>query len=166
MKVVCPFTRISPETRAALDASGYEWSAEDVSYCNATYTLLLTCLWRNGEAFAVVEHDIVPHPGALAELEACPEPWCVFPYAYQHGTHAGLGCARFSASLLAAVPDAVTQTLAEATQAHPSGHWCQLDDRLSRVLQRRGYTRHVHSPEVGHLSPWPAHGCVAGLPRR
>lgn len=166
MRVICPFTRLSAETHAALDDSGYRWEPRDVSGSDTAYTELLAGLWAAGEAFAVVEHDVVPPPGALAELEVCPEPWCVFPYRYQHGTHAGLGCARFSAALLAVVPDAVGETLSESDAVHPAGHWCNVDDRLSRVLQRHGFTRHRHTPEAGHLSPWPAHGCVEGLPQR
>lgn len=167
MRIVCPRAGDgpAPETRAALDASGYPWIDAEVAG-DTGYTMLLAALWRDGEAFTIVEHDIIPHPGAPAELEACPEPWCAFGYRYQHGTHAGLGCARFSARLLAAVPDAVEQTLAESDEVHPAGHWCNLDDRLCRVLARYGFASHRHSPEVGHLSPWPAHGCVPGLPRR
>jgi hypothetical protein len=159
MLVYCPHAEILPETRAALDASGYAWEARDVAVSDGAYTELLASLWAAREAFAIVEHDVIPHPEALAELEACPEPFCAFEYPYQGRMHAGLGCARFAASLLAAVPDAVEQTLAESTEAHPAGHWCQLDDRLSRVLTRHGYAKHVHSPAVGHLRPWPSHGC-------
>lgn len=160
--VICPYGRdgVEPETRDALDASGYPWADADVSRSDTAYTELLAHGWRLGEAFIIVEQDIVPWPGALAELEACPEPFCAFEYAYLGGTHAGLGCCRFSAALLAAVPDAVEQTLAEENDVHPRGHWCNLDDRLTRVLARRGYGKHVHSPAVGHLSPWPSHGCI------
>lgn len=161
MLVTCPHAGpIAPETVAALDASGFPWQAADVSGAPTSYTRLLECLWAAGEPFAVVEHDIVPHPGALAELEACDRPWCAFGYPYLGGTHAGLGCARFSAALLAAVPNAVERTWAESTNVHPPGFWCQLDDRLSRSLRRAGYASHVHGPPVTHLSPMPSHGCT------
>jgi hypothetical protein len=159
--VTCPHAGpIAPETTAALDASGFPWEAADVSESQTSYTRLLERLWAAGKPFAVVEHDIVPHPGALAGLAACPEPWCAFPYQLGGIMHAGLGCARFSASLLAAAPGAVERTWAESTDVHPPGFWCALDDRLSRSLRREGYARHVHGPPVAHLNPVPSHGCT------
>ena len=157
---------ISPETVAALDASGFAWEPADVSASDTSYTRLLEALWGAGEPFALVEHDIVPHPGALAELLGCPRPWCAFSYQLGSITHAGLGCTRFSAGLLAAVPDAVERTWAESTGVHPPGFWCALDDRLSRVLRGAGFAQHVHEPQVTHLNPVPSHGCttLGGVP--
>lgn len=162
MRVTCPYAgSIPPETVAALDASGFPWEAADVSRTPTSYTRLFCRLWADGEPFAIVEHDIVPHPGALDELLGCPRDWCAFAYPYMNGTHAGLGCTRFSATLLAAVPDAVEQTWRESTDVHPAGFWCALDDRLGRVLRRSGFTQHVHGPPVTHLNPAPSHGCTA-----
>lgn len=161
MHVTCPHAGpIAPETTAALDASGFPWEAADVSATPTSYTRLLERLWASGEPFALVEHDIVPHPGALAELAACDWPWCSYAYRLGSIVHAGLGCARFSASLLAAVPDAAEQTWRESTDVHPPGHWCSLDDRLRRVLARAGFAPHVHAVQVRHLNPMPSHGCT------
>lgn len=167
MLVTCPHVGpIAPETVKALDASGFPWEAVDVSGSDTTYTRLLDRLWAAGEPFAVVEHDIVPHPGALAELLGCPRPWCAFSYQLGSITHAGLGCARFSASLLADVPDAAERTWAEWNDVHPPGHWCSLDDRLGRILRGAGFEPHVHEPAVTHLNPVPSHGCttLGGIP--
>ena len=161
MRVTCPHAGpIAPETSAALDASGFPWEAADVSDSDTSYTRLLGRLWASGEPFAVVEHDIVPHPGALAELLACPRPWCSFSYQLGGTIHAGLGCARFSAELLAEIPDAVERTWRESTDVHPAGFWCSLDDRLSRALYAAGARKHVHGPPVTHLNPAPSHGCT------
>lgn len=108
MRVVCPFTRISPETRDALDASGYLWEARDVSGSDTAYWDLLAGLWAAGEAFAVVEHDVIPAPGALASLETCPADWCSSPYPYFVGMYPGLGCARFGDGIMARHPDLMT----------------------------------------------------------
>ncbi len=159
MKVICPNTHIAPETRAALDHCGYPWESADVSGSDTAYTQLLQKLWRDGDTFALVEHDIVPWRGALAELAACPRDWCAFQYPFGGGMIAGLGCTRFRAALLAAHPAAVDDTLTEATEIHPTGFWCNLDDRLTRALTRRGAARHEHTPAVGHLFPYPTHGC-------
>ncbi len=165
MKVICPNTGIAPETRAALDHCGYPWQPADVSGCGTAYTQLLQKLWREGETFALVEHDIVPWRGALKQLDACDHPWCGFPYplVLPHVPagvlHAGLGCVRFRAELLRRYPSAVDDTLAEHTEVHPSGFWCNLDDRLTRALTRCGAVRHEHTPAVGHLHPVRSHGC-------
>lgn len=159
MKVYCPHTQLTSETRAALDNSGYEWTAVDVSGSETAYTELMQKLWRQGESFAIVEHDIVPWRGALAELDECHHPWCGFSYPFGQGAIEGLGCTRFQDVLLAAYPSAVDDTLTEATEVHPRGHWCSLDGRLMRVLMRLGARRHVHGPLVGHLYPYPSHGC-------
>lgn len=161
MRVICPHAGpIAPETARALDASGFPWQPADVSGSGTSYTRLLDRLWAAGEPFAVVEHDIVPHPSAPAELEACDWPWCAFAYRLGGIVHAGLGCVRFSAELLAAVPDAVARTWQESTDVHPPGHWCALDDRLSRVLREAGFAQHVHALQVTHLNPLPSHGCT------
>jgi hypothetical protein len=160
VRVIVPHTRIEPETRAALAASGYGWEAVSVAGSDTAYTDLLADLWAAGQDFAIVEHDIVPWRGALAELDSCTEQWCAFPYPLRSWMHAGLGCARFRGTLLAACPTAVTDTLAEQTGTHPRGHWCNLDDRLSRSLRRLGAARHVHPVPVGHLFPEPSHGCT------
>jgi hypothetical protein len=161
MRVVCPFAgAVAAETVSALDASGFPWEAADVSGADTAYTHLLENLWSAGETFALVEHDIVPHPGALEALAACPEPWCAFSYPLGRIVHAGLGCTRFSGELLRAHPSAVRETWREATGIHPAGHWCNLDDRLTRALCRAGAVRHVHEPQVRHLRPQPSHGCV------
>lgn len=160
MKVICPYTRLQPETVAALEASGYEWEPVYTGLSDLAYANLLAQLWAAAETFTLVEHDIVPWRGALARLEECPEPWCGFAYPLRDDLMtAGLGCTRFRDTLLTAHPGAIEDTLTEDSPAHPRGHWCNLDDRLTRVLTRAGAVRHVHAPPVGHLFPEPSHGC-------
>lgn len=160
MRVIAPFAgRIEPETTAALGASGFAWQAVNVGGSDTAYTELLAARWQAGETFAVVEQDIVPWRGALAELEDCARPWCSFTYPLRDGMHAGLGCARFRGEFLRVFPSAVEDTLAESTEVHPAGFWCSLDDRLARSLTRLGAKKHVHQTPVGHLFPQPTHGC-------
>jgi hypothetical protein len=169
VRVVCPHVGpIDLRVRDALDvATGrwpgsslpHQWDAIDVSQADTAYTRLLATLWALGEPFAIVEHDIVVHPGTLVDLEACTHTWCAFPYQLGRFTTAGLGCTKFSAQLIRAHPHAVAETWAEQTEAHPRGHWCNLDDRLTRVLMRAGAVRHEHAPVVEHLNPTPSHGC-------
>lgn len=156
--VVCPYTAVHPDTAAAL-------ADRDVRYvrmvADDSYHRLLAELWETGGTFVVVEHDIVVRPGVIDELGACPEWWCGFPYLFLGGLHNGLGCAKFSAELLAEHPDVIAATLEENTPTHPAGHWCNLDDRITRQLRRRGVAKHAHGPPVEHRKAHRSgHGCL------
>lgn len=158
MNIVCPFTEVAPETSGALapyDVRYVEMDADDA------YTGLLLGLWAQGETFVLVEHDIVPWPGAIEDLWGCPQPWCGFPYPFMGGMHNGLGCCKFGASLVVDHPSTIADTLTESNNVHPRGHWCNLDDRITRQLHRRGVTKHPHLPTVGHVNAdRSGHGCV------
>ena len=165
MRVICPCTRIAPATRAALNASGYPWTEAEVTG-DAGYWMLLASLWRQGEAFAIVEHDVIPAAGALASFEACDADWCSCPYPYLAGTYAGLGCARFRAAVMARHPDLMDVVAGMSNDSHPPMHWCTLDAWIRVVLIQRGERQCTAHPEAGHPSTSPAHGCVPGYPPR
>jgi hypothetical protein len=161
VRVICPHAGpIASATTAALNESGWDWTPVDVSESDTAYTELLQQLWTAGDTFALVEHDIVIGPYTLSDLAHCPASWCAYTYQLRGQLHAGLGCVKFASELLRAKPHAVSQTWAEQTLVHPGGHWCNLDDRLSRVLRRAGVAPHVHNPPVEHLVPEPTHGCI------
>ena len=75
--------------------------ASDWDYAN-----LLTAYWKSKTGFVLVEHDIVPWPGAIASLQACSEDFCA--YSYPYGTAGGmtrtLGCIKVSTELVLAHP--------------------------------------------------------------
>lgn len=153
MRVLCGWTDLQPETRAALDSSGYPVEYVDCRGDQSRYHGALEAAWRVGGDLAVVEHDIVPWPGALAELEACWRSWCAFPYELSVGYGSWLGCARFSASLLDAVPDAPAAVDRLRDDGTPRRYWARLDTRLAQVLEANGHRQHQHWPAVGHLNP-------------
>ena len=111
------------------------------------YGRLFTELWQAGEGFTLVEHDIVPWPGAIAELEACEQECCAFEYPNgtihaepRSGWCASLGCIKFATSLLKRVPyDPEWQNRG----------WDELDGAVFGTLQGQA-TVHVHSPPVAH----------------
>ena len=82
-----------------------------------------------------------------------------------------MGCAKFSAELIAAFPDAMTETAEWDDSApqtkhipsdlpHPPKHWCRVDARLHQYLKAGGARLHVHG-KVEHLHGGkPAHGCM------
>lgn len=106
------------------------------------YSRLLTDLWRGGEPFCLLEHDVVPYPGAIGALFVCPEPWCGYQYAGV--AEGGLGCVRFGAKLLAT----------DLTPAWAGVHWSDLDGLVTRTIG--GHLRrplyHRHTPDLAHAS--------------
>lgn len=161
MKVICPYVGDIPEqTRSALDrAAPGGWQPIDVSGDDTAYTRLLSRLWSCRQGLLVVEHDIVVRSDTIRYLMACDEAWCAFTYPYSDGLCAGLGCTKFTGEFTGRYPDAVAATWADESEQHPSGHWCQLDERLTRVLTAAGATKHLHGPPIGHLNPNPSHTC-------
>lgn len=158
MRIVCPYTVVSPETREALRPHPVDFVyMED----DQAYFRLLAHLWEAAEDVVIVEHDIVPWHGSLDEMIACPEQWCAFSYTLLEIVHSGLGCCKFAGSLMRAHPSLVADTLSEDSQVHPRGHWCNLDDRIRRQCHERRITQHVHGPSVGHTKPdRTGHGCI------
>src|SRR5580698_9244916 len=71
------------------------------------YTRYFQDRWDDGRTFINLEHDTVPWPGAPEVLWACEKPWCAYGYTMKveqkHGS--SLGCTKFSAELMAQLPD-------------------------------------------------------------
>ena len=129
------------------------------------YWRAVSAMWALGQTFAIVEQDVVPFPGALAELQVCPERWCTFRYAMQTGYHAALGCTKFAASLMAEFPLALERAGeighdigglrgGPDDDGLPKRDWRRLDTRIDRVLRQEcGVEMHIHDRIVGHLNP-------------
>jgi hypothetical protein len=105
------------------------------------YYWFLGQMWEAGKSFLLVEQDIEVH-ASVPKVVYCPEPWCVFGYTQggdQFFYHC-LGCVRFSAKLIGALPNAISDL--------PVRHWRRLDAELIPYLLRAGYTPHIHEPPV------------------
>lgn len=133
------------------------------------YSRLLAGLWEAGDAFLVVEHDVEPTAEAVTQAAVCSCPWSVSPYKGSGPSHAeaamltgSLGCTRFSAALLAEVPDAMQRAnaLNDGASVCPPGHWQRLDARLLHVLRDAGFWPHQHVPVLHHHVY--AYGCACG----
>lgn len=161
VRVVVPFTRLTPSTVAALDATGRRWEPVDVSGSDDAYWTLLDRLWRSGGTFVVVEHDVVVRPGTIDELESCPSEWCAFPTVYLAGAHYGLGCCKFAGALTRRIPDALEQVAAISDGAHGPRHWCRIDAWLTtRVLPAAGARMCQHDTILDHPAGRSSHGCI------
>jgi hypothetical protein len=137
-----PYTSVSPETRDALrlDSPAYVWVGGD----EGQYWRLVRGLWESGRAFAIVEHDVVPPPGAVAEMWACPQDWCAFPYPVGDIVTTALGCTKFEAAIIERHPMLV------GAIPENGRDWHSLDASVIGELHRRGEHEHVHGPAARH----------------
>lgn len=105
------------------------------------YGRLFTELWQAREGFILVEHDVVPWPGALVALELCEYECCAYQYPSGSGAWAmSLGCIKFSGSLVRRIPyDLEWQ----------NRWWDELDGAVFATLQGE-VDVHIHRPPVAH----------------
>lgn len=133
--IVVPYTELYPPTRESVpDARFVEVDDDD------GYRLLLAELWRAGEPFTLVEHDVVPTRDQLAALEECSRPWCHYGYYPGHWIPV-FGCVRFSRELIAGT---------QGVWGDESWPWSQLDMKFATYARERGWRAHWHSPHVRH----------------
>lgn len=163
MLVVIPFVAgmLAVETEALGTRLGAGFV--DVGDDGEAYYRLLSRLWAEGEAFAIVEHDILPEEQVLDSMLTCSQPWCAaaFPQLLRLTRANGepvprlqlaltwaLGCMRFEAALLRSHPDAMERA------GTISRHWSALDKALLHVVlkdERQVAGPHLHYGEVRHL---------------
>jgi hypothetical protein len=139
--ILCPYTDLRPETKTAL--AGYDVTFVDVSGGDDWYFWALQGAWHRGAGILVVEHDIVPSPGAIEWLQECACDWGGVPYQVGLNIGSWLGCVRFSPEIMRRVPDAFDRM--ERT------HWQSLDGQLLPYLWLRGEREHRHWPAIQHL---------------
>jgi hypothetical protein len=162
MRVLLPYTELQSEVTEALDASGFPWEAIDVSDSEEAYFEVLHDMWSFGEAFAVVEHDIVIDPEkSLQGFVECPEPWCACYYPYLRGLYTGLGCVRFSKALVNAVPGLMDEVSIQSSRHHPPKHWCSIDGWMQFRLAAHNYRICRHGPVTNLGETIPSHGCIS-----
>lgn len=166
MRVIVPYTKLIGRVTNALDASGYEWEAVNVSESYQRYWYLVRELWAAGEDFTLIEHDVVVDPEVtLQGFESCPMDWCSCPYPYQmmpSGYYFGMGCTRYRAALLKRQPCPLVYDPEWKgwDKLHKPRHWCRIDSLMKESLYNSGEQIHPHDM-VEHLGDgWPKHGCV------
>ena len=110
------------------------------------YADALIALWQRGEELCVIEHDVIPWPGALAALSGCSSAWCVYPYHFApNKLRYALGCLRVSRELVQAHQD--------LPQAWEGVAWNALDGAVYRALRAQQREPHVHEPGFAHARP-------------
>lgn len=128
--VVVPY----PECGLMMDAKDMmlsQWPATEFRLTSRrdpfAYASLLRDLWREAGDLVICEGDVVPPPGAIAQLLSCSDDWCTHPHwvgeRYALDT---FGLVKFSADLRRQLPN-----LADIIAARPD----------PRYWVRRGWTR-------------------------
>jgi hypothetical protein len=159
--VILPFTKRIAKVTAALDDSGYDYEAIDVSESPFRYFYVIKELWDAKETFCTIEHDIVINPETLRSFDSCPCDWDIAPYPYKlmpDGFYAGLGCCKISDRLIARNPEALIKVGQIEDRSHRQKHWCRVDGWLKQILVENNERPHAHDL-VDHLGDgFPSHG--------
>lgn len=157
--ILVPYTVRHPATVAAVPAEAV-WV--DVSGHRFDYWRLLVDWWWVGVDLAIVEHDVAPHAEVWDEFAACPEPWCYFRYSNFTDENAAawhwgiLGCTRFRAALIDAVPFAARDVEERWRD------WHYLSTGLGVILREAGFTPHMHGV-IDHHRMMDVGGVVAAM---
>jgi hypothetical protein len=114
---------------------------DDTLDADFAYARLFRSLWQEERPFVLVEHDILPWPGALQQIWECEHPWCGFRYYIFGELRSALGCVKFDPVRLGEcpLPDELIP-------------WSKIDMKVIRSLSERGERGHLHEPAVGHLN--------------
>lgn len=125
------------------------------------YARLVAQLWRDGETFAIVEHDIAPWPGAVRKMLDCAALWCGFYYPLpgrwdvdsddpDSNLFGTTGCYKVDAAVMDEAPD-----LYKRFEHH---EWRLLDCGFIAAMRHLfcldgapvEHAFHLHSPPVAH----------------
>lgn len=149
-RIVVPFTNdrsdplVHKAMRLNLEMQGLRPQYErldgtlDAEYA---YDRLFRRLWAEGQPFVIVEHDILPWPGAVQAIWTCDRPWCGYQYLIFGQMRVQLGCVKFDPARLGDCP------LPDIPMA-----WHSLDWAVIQSMASRGESGHLHEPAVSHLN--------------
>lgn len=120
------------------------------------YSQAFALRWNLGVDLVVIEQDMEPAPGMVAQLGACGKPWCSFPYYCGTATPAyGLGMCKFTAGLQSARPSLGEQAARDHRGLLYSRHWRGLNERIISLMEHFGHYAHLHPETVSHLHEYP-----------
>lgn len=141
------------ETLAALDAWGGPYTTWRLNPLNGyDYAMRFLSWWITPGDFMVIEQDMVPRPGLIAEIAACPDTWCSARYHAGGGRYiTGLGMAKFTDALKRAHPWAGQNIVTDPRGNGLLVDWTSLNEAVERHLTRLGVTCHIHDTVVEHL---------------
>lgn len=147
--IIVPYTNAANEPlvhkamKLNLEMQGYKARFEPLNtdlVSDFAYDRLFRKLWAEGQPFILVEHDILPWPGALLQMWECDRPWCACPYYIFGEFRTQLGCTKFDPVKLGKCP-----------LPDEPVHWSRLDWAVITGLLNRD-SGHLHLPAVTHLN--------------
>jgi len=152
MRILIPaINNNDPPAAVALRAEGLEPEVWNVGINAKAYSKILFEYWNDHEGFIVVEHDIIPWPGALEKLWACKQLWCGHSYPlHAQGLFGGyLGCTKFSAELCDTYPKVMNRAWEES--------WQKIDGYVLTELRKLTGNDcfHLHFPPCAHIRELP-----------
>ena len=142
MRVVVPVwdgAQDVAELVLAAEGVGYEAVRADG---DLGYAALMEMAWSRGEGFVIVEHDVAPWYGAIADLERCESDWCLFRYPDGGKLSRGLGCTKFSDRLVRRYP--------ALPWAWDRVAWQLIDGAVGSAVAGTGAKPCYHEPPVAH----------------
>lgn len=145
MEVYVPALRDDCPAASALSVEGVDHHVA-VMFDEKGYGTLLSMLWEIGEGFILIEHDVVPFPGAISALKECDHDWCVHKYPpAPKKLYYALGCMKVSDSLIDKTREMPTRYKWEDTT------WNNLDGKVYPAIMEVIKTPHVHEPPLAHV---------------
>lgn len=109
-----------------------------------SYSDMFTRLWKDNAGFVSIEHDIVPWPGAIDQIQECLNPWCSYEYPLAPGTlRPALGCIKVSDWLVFHYP--------LLYKVWDNKEWNYLDGSVCSTLEGVAGQTHIHTPPVAHV---------------
>lgn len=133
------------------------------------YSRLIIERWLQRTGLLIVEHDVIPPAGGLAELEVCPEEWCTFWHQCAGiPVNDTFGCVKLAQGLTERLYFLADQAL-RRVRLHKVQYatWQATAGNMAYRLRQAGLSPHVHDRSTVHLHdygpvvpatphPWPS----------
>lgn len=144
MNVVVPAFRSDCPAILALRKEGVPHQMWQIDH-EYSYSEMFIELWKEGEDFISLEHDVVPWPGALQELWNCGNPrWCSYKYPLAPNVlQPALGCIKVSSLVIEAYP--------LLWKLWDNRKWNELDGIVCTALEAVTGSTHIHTPPLAHV---------------
>lgn len=150
MRILIPALKQNCPAELALRAEGLNPEVQIITN-NKRYSELIHKYWNDHKGFIIVEHDVIPWPGALKALWSCKHEWCGYSYPlHAQGLFGGyLGCTKFSAAFTDKYPKVPTYIW--------NSNWQTIDGILLTQLRKETGKKyfHLHFPPVAHIRELP-----------
>lgn len=145
MKIVIPAISEDCPAALALRKEGVFFELV-LMHDDISYSKFLCDLWKAKESFVLIEHDIVPWPGAIRQLIGCPKLWCSYQYPLApYKLRPALGCMKVKDTVINHYPSLHLE------HSWSGRHWSQMDGPVCSALENSVGKTHIHNPPLAHV---------------